>query len=1123
MKKHSPAKVIKVDDANTLVPAKKFKYAHWPFDEFNPVQSKVFEFYKGDHNVAVAAATSSGKTVMAEMIMSYEIRSGHGKAIYVGPLKALAKEKEQEWTDPSHHFSDMNIEIVTGDYRLTASRIEELEKANIIVMTPEMLASRSRNDKSEKSAFLQQVAVVVFDESHLLTVPSRGDHIEVALMKLLSINPDVRIVLLSATMPNVDEICGWASQMSGRDTYYLESDYRPCPLNVHYEVYYDGDRMYDDREVQKIGTTCGIVEYYPEDKFLIFVHTKRTGRQMVEHLARYGVQAEFHNADLSLQDRLRIEEEFKKKDGLRVIVATSTIAWGCYEHGSRLLSPNGKLIDVADVKEGTELWCPVDELGNYGTRKVVMAESFESKIGYCVRLESGEEVRVSEDHIFYAAVKRQSPDWHKVSEISKGDFLSTPSDTQMWEGYYGHSKFWYLAGFIFGDGSLCDVGCHADGSQKAVLDICLGCRGDLHGEYIKEIFNEEFKSNFDFKYDTNDVMHIKTKRKEIVDGFLSLLPLGRKQGSHDLPNELYGNEVHMSSFLRGLFDADGGVEDHGNGNFSVGLSNISKKLIESVRSVLLGFGIFSSFGKKKVKDSVINGRFQKAVREYSYRLRIFGQDNLQKFARSIGFMHEAKGLKLMHVLYANFNYEKDLIPARELLKKHLEANGMNSSNFQEITGSDLWASLYKQDCRRDTLQKLIESSKDKNTQLSDFLGKPIRWSRVKDIYHFENSPTKYREIEIEDPHVYVGGNVISHNCNLPARRVVIAGVHRGLSVVENYDIFQMVGRAGRPKYDPRGDAYILIPESEKDFWVNALRNKSKIKSTLLDFVGTPENPHYKTLAFHIVSEIHQGNVTTKEGFHEWFKDSLAHYQAQDFDDEIIDKTIALLEQKNAVYTDENGKYQVTAVGKIASMYYYSPFDVSDLKRNFKHLLDKGHENNDHAISLALGNVDTNKWGVVNKHEKKLIDSFETKINREFGDFYTSSAIKYAYVYHNMLKGRKEPAFAAVQGGLINDMDRMMQVLYMIDSMSKWEQKDWFSNLRLRLYYGVESDLVGLIQIPNVGQVRAKRLKNAGITDIDKFLNCNSKKLADIMKCSTKLVGESINGAQEIKLKEMTGM
>ena len=120
--------VIRISDENNLVPTNKYPYAKWDFDDFNPVQSRLMETYEGTGNVAIAAATSAGKTVCSEMYLAYEIRKRGGKGIYVGPLKALASEKEQDWTDPKHHFSDLNTAIVTGDFRFTGTRISELDK-----------------------------------------------------------------------------------------------------------------------------------------------------------------------------------------------------------------------------------------------------------------------------------------------------------------------------------------------------------------------------------------------------------------------------------------------------------------------------------------------------------------------------------------------------------------------------------------------------------------------------------------------------------------------------------------------------------------------------------------------------------------------------------------------------------------------------------------------------------------------------------------------------------------------------------------------------------------------------------------------------------------------------------
>jgi helicase len=681
--------VIRINDSDVLLPTTDYEYANWKFDKFNPVQSAIVrdKLYETNNNIAIAAATSCGKTLMAEMFMSCDIRKNGGKALYVGPLKALAKEKEQDWCSDDHHFKNLNISICTGDYRLTQKRVKEMDEADVIIMTPEMLASRARNEESEKSNFLRSVKCLVFDESHLLTVPNRGDHIEVALMKIVEINPDVRIVLLSATMPNVDEICKWICHLTGRDTYYLESSFRPCPLNIHYECYYDGDRQYDDVEAQKVGTALGIIEYFHEDKFLVFVHTKRTGKLMLEHLKRHKIDAEFHSADLALAARLKLEKKFKEDADFRVVVSTSTLAWGC---------------------------------------------------------------------------------------------------------------------------------------------------------------------------------------------------------------------------------------------------------------------------------------------------------------------------------------------------------------------------------------------------------------------------------------------------NLPARRVIITGVYRGLSPVENYDIQQMIGRAGRPAYDPKGDAYILIPETTQKETIAKLRKKSKIESQLLTYVGTEDKPHYKVLAFHLVSEIYSKSITTKEGFHTWFRKSLANYQNQGFNDKLIDTVIDQLAACFAI-TKEDDEYKATNIGKVASIFYFSPFDVSDLRRNFKQIFDHHQESDDHAVAMALGNIDSFRWGITSRDERDQMGTFSSLIKRKFGDqYYTDSVMKSGYAYYNMITGKYNvPAFAALQAGLRADSDRTLQVLKAIDSMSaRWDKQEYFKVLQKRLTYGVTTNLLDLCQIPDVGKARAERLWAANIRSLDIFVNTDSSVLASVMKLSQKATEEALAEAKMIKVKKL---
>lgn len=320
--------VTKVGDQDNLILTTNYpSYATFPFEKFNPVQSRIFEFYNKDCNAIIAAATSAGKTVCAEMFMANEVRERGGKAMYLAPLRALAKEKIDDWGDDKHHFKDMRISICTGDYRLTSDRKKELENSNIILMTSEMLNSRCRNFNSEHNDWLKQVKTIVVDESHLLTVPGRGDHLEVGLMNFLEISPDARVIFLSATMPNVNEIADWVSYvLAKKETYLLESKYRPCPLGIHYESYHDSG-TYDSQQDNIADKALELVENYPDDKFLLFVHTKKTGEKLRIAMKKAGYDAEFHNADLDKEKRHELEKRFRTGE-IQYVIATSTLAWG---------------------------------------------------------------------------------------------------------------------------------------------------------------------------------------------------------------------------------------------------------------------------------------------------------------------------------------------------------------------------------------------------------------------------------------------------------------------------------------------------------------------------------------------------------------------------------------------------------------------------------------------------------------------------------------------------------------------------------------------------------------------------------------------------------------------------
>ena len=795
-----------------LVPTSMFPHGNYPFESFNRVQSRVFEIHDKNCNCVIAAPTSVGKTICAEMFMSHEVRVRGGKAIYLAPLRALAKEKIDDWTSENSIFKDCKISICTGDYRLTEARMKELDEADVIVMTSEMLNSRCRNLDSEKNDFLRNCGTIVVDESHLLTVPGRGDHLEVGLMKFSQIARDPRIVFLSATMPNVDQIANWVGcSLVKKDTYLVYSEYRPCPLEIHYEEYEKAE-SYDLTEEYKVSLAVDLIKEHKDDKFLVFVHSKVTGERIRLALEERGVVCELHNADLDKDKRHKVEQKFKS-GALRVIVATSTLAWGCYKHGTMILMSDGSKKDIAEVSVGDNLLCPTD----LKSTKIIREQSFYSDSGYFVDLDGGESMVVSEDHVFFSILGNESPSWNEVSKLKVGDMIATFSGSEM----------------------------------------------------------SDFKSGW--------------------------LRIGKLETCH------------------------GGV---------------------------------------------------------------------------------------------------------------------------------------------------------------------------------------FKEIEVEAPHSYVGAGAISHNCNFPARRVIIAGVHRGRTEVETYDIFQMAGRAGRPGYDPRGDVHILLPSGESDHHIDRLSSPKNIESQLLSHVGRPEDPHYKTLAFHLVSEIHHGEISTMSDVHRWYEKSLACFQYEDLDDSIADKTIELLVRVGAI-KEVDGKFEVTSIGKVSSMLYYSPFDVADLRRNFKFLFQNNLQNNDLALSLALGNVDSIRMGFVTRAEKDEMEDFSAKVQK-FGGDYMESSVKGAYSYYCLLNGLPLGPFNAVARGLQMDFERLSTVLNMLDSMAaKWNKRDFFNSVSLRVAYGVRPELIDLCKVPSIGKVRAERLYAAGIRKpaemlknpqlVKKLLNMKDDKVVEILK------------------------
>jgi replicative superfamily II helicase len=310
-------------------------YPHWsyPFEDFNPVQTATMAYAAADCNLIIGANTSAGKTIAAELLMDHTLaQPSHNRVIYLSPLKSLTQEKYEDW---QRRYPDLTITILTGDYTLSEAMKNKLAASHIIVMTSEMCDSRTRRMHSEKNFWLREVGLVIVDESHILST-GRGHAVEAGIMRFTSINRDARVLFLSATMPNCEELASWLHTLNGKASEVVYSTWRPVELQMHYMGHRVVDRDYWTTQEHKRSMAVDIVmgrhaesAGKAAEKFLVFCHDKGTGRNIVKRLEQEGVAAHFHNADLDMSERLQIEQSFADRtNGLRVLVSTSTLAWG---------------------------------------------------------------------------------------------------------------------------------------------------------------------------------------------------------------------------------------------------------------------------------------------------------------------------------------------------------------------------------------------------------------------------------------------------------------------------------------------------------------------------------------------------------------------------------------------------------------------------------------------------------------------------------------------------------------------------------------------------------------------------------------------------------------------------
>ncbi|HLD72754.1 MAG TPA: DEAD/DEAH box helicase [Candidatus Nanoarchaeia archaeon] len=186
-----------------------FKEHYEKFPTLTPAQEKAVKAgLLENKSLLVCAPTASGKTLVATMGIINTLDKG--KAIYLVPLKALANEKQKEY---SNLFQNTKYKVIksTGDIDSDSSYLANYD---LLILTTEKLDSLLRH----RVQWLAEIKTVIIDEIHLLNDQSRGPTLEIiiTLLKQL-IKP--QIIALSATIGNPEELAQWLGAELVLDTW----------------------------------------------------------------------------------------------------------------------------------------------------------------------------------------------------------------------------------------------------------------------------------------------------------------------------------------------------------------------------------------------------------------------------------------------------------------------------------------------------------------------------------------------------------------------------------------------------------------------------------------------------------------------------------------------------------------------------------------------------------------------------------------------------------------------------------------------------------------------------------------------------------------------------------------
>ncbi len=448
--------------------------------------------------------------------------------------------------------------------------------------------------------------------------------------------------------------------------------------------------------------------------------------------------------------------------------------------------------------------------------------------------------------------------------------------------------------------------------------------------------------------------------------------------------------------------------------------------------------------------------------------------------------------------------KEDKLIVGNLVKRSLENQGqvlvfVNTRSRAETLASKLEPIIKEYTDHIDIPQTIDEESNIYDEKIKE----AIRYGVCFHHAGLSNAQRKYVERNFKEGKIkcLVATPTLAAGVNLPARTVIVRDTLRytedGIVEIPAFEIKQMLGRAGRPKYDPYGEGIIVSRKPDRE--IKEFKEIDDIESKL---------GNRQSLRMHILGLIASGIVESEEDVVQFFsKTFLAYKGAKDLEYFIAD-TLNFLENEELVTNIR--KLRATPFGKMISDLYLDPVTGIAFRNSFD------YPYMDIYALYVISSV--GEMIPLNSRDEDYNIPDHPGFERFNGDAFKTALMLQSWMNETEINAILEE-FNIGPGDVHMRVELADWLLYSYTKLAmllRYSHAREIQNLWMRVRYGVRPEILDLVRLRNIGRVRARRLYNMGYRSVSDIAKAEVKKIAMIPGIGEKLARSIINEANNIK-------